>query len=984
MIVRRNSGSIKFIERKGSGALLLNENSSTSFQLPTVQKAKVSENQPPDLLTDVKRHKPGLFTESDNATASCDVELEHGEDIDNSRKLLRLKCMRKSGTITTVKEQEETCLSSASDEPIEEALVVEKAQHPAQHPREKAVANSKEKKESEKSVEKSSIDQEDTLYSAADYADASGEVLVMMQKAEAQHKNKKAVATLKGRKKSEKSVEKSSIEQEDTLYSVADYADASGEVLVMMQKAEAQHKNKKAVATLKGRKKSEKSVEKSSIEQEDTLYSVADYADASGEVLVMMQKAEAQHKNKKAVEKLKERKESEKSVEKSSIEQEDTLYSAADYADASGEVLVMMQKAEAQHKNKKAVEKLKERKESEKSVEKSSIEQEDTLYSVADYADASGEVLVMMQKAEAQHKNKKAVEKLKERKESEKSVEKSSIEQEDTLYSVADYADASGEVLVMMQKAEAQHKNKKAVEKLKERKESEKSVEKSSIEQEDTLYSVADYADASGEVLVMMQKAEVQHQNKKAVATLKERKESEKSVEKSSIEQEDTLYSVADYADASGEVLVMMQKAEAQHKNKKAVEKLKERKESEKSVEKSSIEQEDTLYSVADYADASGEVLVMMQKAEAQHKNKKAVEKLKERKESEKSVEKSSIEQEDTLYSAADYADASGEVLVMMQKAEAQHKNKKAVATLKGRKKSEKSSIEQEDTLYSAADYADASGEVLVMMQKAEVQHQRKKAVLNLKKVQESQKVSEKDTTTGQQNTVDISSVNDNNVVSEKEQKADSQEERLTARDVVKEKEITRTEHVKPTSLQRQLQVTHDYVDSPDEIFSSPGLSRTIGTNSLRDLKVSSNESESSQGSHDTEFSPLEQKMCNFSNDEPRTKTVQIIVEPTNRASESHLERDLISSLPEEDQVSQVARINTASAEVATVHFQTPPIESSYQEPEYSLCYLSSSDYSYETDSDFEDQDPNNPNNSKLQGFDIRYFYQVAKKTLKY
>ena len=807
-IIRRNSGTVKFIERKGSGALLLNENNSTSCQLTPVQKAKVSENQTPDILTNaVKQLEPGLFTESDNATASCDVsmELEHVGDIDNSRKLLRMKCMVNSGTITTVKVQEETSLNSTTDELIEEVLVVQKVE--AQHSKEKAIRNLKEIRESNKSVNKESIEREDTLYSASDYTDASGEVLVMMQRTETQHQRKKSIAILK------------------------------------------------------------------------------------------------------------ERKESEKSAEKPSIEQEDTLYSASDYADASGEVLVMMQRAEAQHQRKKAMTKFVERKESEKSVEKPSIEQEDTLYSASDYADASGEVLVMMQKAEAQHQRKKAMTKFVERKESEKSVEKPSIEQEDTLYSASDYADASGEVLVMMQKAEAQHQRKKAMTKFVERKESEKSVEKPSIEQEDTLYSASDYADASGEVLVMMQKAEAQHQRKKAMTKFVERKESEKSVEKPSIEQEDTLYSASDYADASGEVLVMMQKAEAQHQRKKAMTKFVERKESEKSVEKPSIEQEDTLYSASDYADASGEVLVMMQKAEAQHQRKKAMTKFVERKESEKSVEKPSIEQEDTLYSASDYADASGEVLVMMQRAEAQH--------------------------------------------------QRKKAVMNLKKMQESQKISQQDTTSGQQNTVNISS--DNNVVSETAQKTDAQEERETAHNVVKEEEITKTVHVKPSSLQRQFFDTQDYVDSPDEIFSSPGLSRTVGTNSLRDLKVSSNDSESSQGSHDAESSPVEQRIDNISSDEPRTKTIQTIVKPANSAfSESHRERDLISSLPEEDQASQVARNNTETTEVATVHFQTHPIEISYQEPEYSLCYLSSSgDDSYETNSDIEDLDPSNPNNSK-------------------
>ena len=358
-----------------------------------------------------------------------------------------------------------------------------------------------------------------------------------------------------------------------------------------------------------------------------------------------------------------------------------------------------------------------------------------------------------------------------------------------------------------------------------------------------------------------------------------------------------------------------------------------------------------------------------MQKAEAEYQKKKAIANLKTRKESEKSVEKTSVEQEDTLYSASDYEGVSGAVLVMMQKAEAEYQKKKAIANLKKRKESEKSmekaSIEQEDTLYSASDYEGVSGEVLVMMDKAEAAHQKKKAILNFEKMQESQRITKQDTTTRQKNTV----TSGNNNFSETLQKADSQEEREIVQEAVKEKEITVTRHVKPTSLHRQFIDSRDYVDTPDEIFSSPGLSRTVGTTSLRDLKVSSNESGSNQDSPDSEFSPLEQRIGNILNEEPRTSTIQTI-EPGNYASsELHLERDLVSSLPEEDQASQDARVKPENTEAATVRFQTPPAESSYQEPEYSQytqCYLSSSgDDSYETDSDCEDLDLNNPNNSK-------------------
>ena len=427
---RRNSGTVKSIERRGSGALVLNDNNTTSCQLPTVQKTKVSENQTPDNHTNlVKQLEPGVFTESENTTISYDDTMgsEHGGDTEDTRKLFKMKCMKKSDTITTLKEQEETSIYKASEEQIEEDIVVQKAE--AQHQRKKSI-------KLKEIISEKSVEQEDTLYSASDYEGVSGAVLVMMQKAEAEYQKKKAIANLKTRKESEKSVEKTSVEQEDTLYSASDYEGVSGAVLVMMQNAEAEHQKKKAIANLKTRKESEKSVEKTSVEQEDTLYSASDYEGVSGAVLVMMQKAEAEHQKKKAIANLKTRKKSEKSMEKTSDEQEDTLYTASDYEGVSGAVLVMMQKAEAEHQKKKAIANLKTRKESEKSVEKTSDEQEDTLYSASDYEGVSGAVLVMMQKAEAEYQKKKAIANLKKRKESEKSMEKASIEQEDTLYRI--------------------------------------------------------------------------------------------------------------------------------------------------------------------------------------------------------------------------------------------------------------------------------------------------------------------------------------------------------------------------------------------------------------------------------------------------------------------------------------------------------------------------------------------------------------------
>eukprot|EP00800_Vazella_pourtalesii_P010399 TRINITY_DN256_c0_g1_i3.p1 TRINITY_DN256_c0_g1~~TRINITY_DN256_c0_g1_i3.p1 ORF type:complete len:888 (+),score=193.82 TRINITY_DN256_c0_g1_i3:101-2764(+) len=201
---RRNSGTVKSIERRGSGALVLNDNNTTSCQLPTVQKTKVSENQTPDNHTNlVKQLEPGVFTESENTTISYDDTMgsEHGGDTEDTRKLFKMKCMKKSDTITTLKEQEETSIYKASEEQIEEDIVVQKAE--AQHQRKKSI-------KLKGIISEKSVEQEDTLYSASDYEGVSGAVLVMMQKAEAEYQKKKAIANLKTRKKSEKSMEKTS------------------------------------------------------------------------------------------------------------------------------------------------------------------------------------------------------------------------------------------------------------------------------------------------------------------------------------------------------------------------------------------------------------------------------------------------------------------------------------------------------------------------------------------------------------------------------------------------------------------------------------------------------------------------------------------------------------------------------------------------------------------------------------------------------
>ncbi|KAI6647373.1 hypothetical protein LOD99_12369 [Oopsacas minuta] len=736
----------------------------------------------------------------------------------------------------------------------------------------------------------------------------------------------------------------SMVQNDSSLVNASDNASTSGEGTIKQELEEQIHNAEQLhnAEQFRDRNGNDKKQSESNVEQQkSSLYSVSDYIDASGEVLAIIEKSKAQDDMKRARTSLKETQNSKSLSEtKSNDEQEHSLYSASDWADASAEVLVMMQKAQVQHDRKRARTSLKETQDSKSLSEpKSNDEQEAPLYSASDWADASGEVLVMMQKAQVQHDRKRARASLKGTQDSKSlSDPKSNDEQEHSLYSASDWADASGEVLVMMHKAQVQHDRKRARTSLKGTQDSESLSEpKSNGEQETPLYSASDWADASGEVLVMMQKAQVQHDRKRARASLKETQDSKSLSEaKSNGEQETPLYSASDWADASGEVLVMMQKAQVQHDRKRARASLKETQDSKSLSEaKSNGEQDTPLYSASDWADASGEVLVMMQKAQVQHDRKRARASLKETQDSKSLSEaKSNDEQETPLYSASDWADASGEVLVMMQKAQVQHDRKRARASLKETQDSKSlsetiSNDEQEHSLYSASDWADASGEVLVMMHKAQVQHDRKRAQKLLKEKEDSQR--EIDTT---------------------------------------------------TSVQQQSQnTTHpsDDPDSPDEIFLKP-VSRTTTKNSLRDVAISSNESEGSQSDLINTLHVIEEQYSEENSQQSQPKPAEICVPQQQIKSDNeevgnfdlsetqpHPYGDLISSLPEEDQAVQGELINNAVTEGASVHFQESTIEGTHNEPVYPLHldYFSSSDRdSYETDSDVEDLDPSDPNNT--------------------
>ena len=505
------------------------------------------------------------------------------------------------------------------------------------------------------------------------------------------------------------------------------------------------------------RKKSESNA---SVEQEEpSLYSAEDYANASGEVLAMMRREETAFVRENVRRKLKEQKESESNA---SVEQEEpSLYSAKDYANASGEVLAMMRRNETAFVRENAKRKLKEHEESRKESESNAIveQEEPSLYSAKDYANASGEVLAMMRRNETAFVRENAKRKLKEHEESRKeSASNASVEQEEpSLYSAEDYADASGEVLAMMRRNETAFVRENAKRKLKEHEESRKeSASNASVEQEEpSLYSAEDYADASGEVLAMMRRNETAFVRENARRKLKEQEESRKESESNaSVEQEEpSLYSAEDYADASGEVLAMMRRNETAFVRENAKRKLKEHEESRKeSASNASVEQEEpSLYSAEDYADASGEVLAMMRRNETAFVRENARRKLKEQEESRKESESNaSVEQEEpSLYSAEDYGDASGEVLAMMRREETAFVRENARRKLKeheeSRKESESNaSVEQEEpSLYSAEDYGDASGEVLAMMRREETAFARENARRKLKEQKESRKESE-------------------------------------------------------------------------------------------------------------------------------------------------------------------------------------------------------------------------------------------------
>ena len=372
------------------------------------------------------------------------------------------------------------------------------------------------------------------------------------------------------------------------------------------------------------------------------------------------------------------------------------------------------------------------------------------------------------------------------------------------------------------------------------------------------------------------------------------------------------------------------------------------RKESEASA--SLDNKEPTLYSAEDYAHASGEVLAMMRRDETRFAKERAQQKLKEKETSRKESEASASldNKEPTLYSAEDYAHASGEVLAMMRRDETRFAKERAQQKLKEKEMSKKvseanadaSAKKEEPTLYSEEDYAHASGEVLVMMRRDETRFAKERAQQKLKEIEMSRKESEAN-----------------------------------------------------ASVEREEKFVDGLPDTPDEISRNTvvPITRSKARVSLRDLKLSSTIAEQSNSeviqesfrdsyseleheavltssikgveegvSHLDDCLPPQEDILNSTIREDPINLSKHIPEAINSslfpAAKQHCdaEGDLISYLPEEDQAIQVALMDICTVTVPPLD---PPVEIPNSEPSnpYFLKYL---DFSSDSNSAF-DSDEN-------------------------